>query len=305
MKFYFSLQYKRICRHLQAAGFNSYLGLVLIVLLFFALSYAFFERVPYPQYVYPFLAWSVVNAFGGIQRNEFLKNCFSEKDYPKIRLIENLIAVTPFFLFLIFKQEYLLALSIHPIAAGISCFNKVNRFQVVMPTPFYKYPFEFTMGFRQYYWLFAAAYLLTIISLVVGNFNIGAFCLLFIFLSCLGFYSKPEPLFYIWIHAATPAKFLKQKMGIAVLYSLVLSLPIFLSLLFFYPDNARIVLLFEALGIVYIFTVLLGKYAYYPSEVNVIPMILITLSIFLPPISLAVIPYFYFKAKQNLQYILT
>ncbi len=305
MKFYFSLQYKRICRHIQAAGINPYLGLILILLLFFALSYAFFEKVPYPQYIYPFLAWSVVNAFGGIQRNEFLKNCFSEENFRQIRLTENLIAVTPFFLFLIYQQQYLLALSIHPIAAGISFFNKVNRFQVVMPTPFYKYPFEFTVGFRQYYWIFGITYLLTIISLVVGNFNIGAFSLLSVFLSCLGFYSKPEPLFYIWTHAATPAQFLKQKMGIAVLYSLLLSLPIFISLLFFYPENARIILLFEGLGMVYIFTVLLGKYAYYPSEVNVIPMVLISLSIFIPPISLAVIPYFYFKAKQNLQSILT
>lgn len=305
MAHYFLLQYRRLYRHLQAAGIQPYIGIIGIVLIFFALSEILFQKLQYAAYLYPFVAVSMVNLLGGIERNAFLKNCFSIANYKKIRLVENLIAATPFFIFLIYKQQYVIALSIYPLGVSLSFFNQINRFRIVIPTPFYKYPFEFTVGFRQYYWLFGITYLIAGISVIVGNFNISIFTLLFIFLSCLSFYGKPEPEFYVWIHAAKPTSFLKQKVKIAVLYSLVLSLPLFALLMFFYPENIQIILLVEVLGTMYLLTFLLGKYAYYPSEINLIPGFLITISIFMPPFLVIVIPFLYFRAKRNLQSILT
>ena len=305
MKNYFILQYRRFYRHIKEAKINPYLGYGLMAIFFWGLSYLFFERVPYPQYIYPFIALSLLNLLGGSQRNEFLKNCFSAIDYHKVRLVENLVMTTPFFIFLFYKQEYLAALTLYSIAGILSLFNQINRFQWAMPTPFYRFPFEFTVGFRKYYVLFFLTYVLAVISLFVGNFNMGCFTFILVFLNTLGFYSKPEPNTYVWIHAMNPAAFLKHKMKIGVFYSFALSLPLFVLLWVFYPENLWILLLIEAFGLLCLLTILLGKYAYYPSEVNIIPMILMSLCVFLPPFCLFVLPFFYFKAKQNLQSILT
>jgi hypothetical protein len=41
--------------------------------------------------------------------------------------------------------------------------------------PFYKYPFEFTVGFRTNYFMFFITYFLAIMAIHVDNFNLGIF----------------------------------------------------------------------------------------------------------------------------------
>ncbi|MGB0929695.1 MAG: hypothetical protein ACPGVB_02890 [Chitinophagales bacterium] len=305
MKHYLHLQSKRLYRHLQSAGIHPLIGFSLLLFLFIALSEMLFLKLSFAAYLYPLFPVSLVNLFGKVQRNDFLKSTFSTPNYRKIRIAENLIVTIPFVLFLFFKQEFLIAFVILPIAVGLSFFNQINRFQFVIPTPFYRFPFEFTRGFRQYYWLFGLCYWIAVISTIVGNFNIGIFTLLFVFLSCLSFYGKPESEFYVWVHSAKPSQFLFQKIKICILYASYLSIPILILLAIFYPDKLHIILLAEFLGISYLITVLLGKYAYFPSEINLIPGFLITISLFLPPFLLIVIPFLFLRAKRNLQSILS
>lgn len=304
MKHYLALQFKRFYRHLQSAGIHPIIGFSSLLFLFVALSEMLFLKLSFAGYLYALFPISLVNLFGGVQRNDFLKSCFSTPDYRKIRLTENLIAVIPFVIFLLYRHEFFIAFAIFPIAVGLSFFNQVNRFRFVIPTPFQRFPFEFTRGFRQYYWLFGLCYWIAVISTIVGNFNIGVFTLLFIFISCLSFYGKPESEFYVWVHATTPTRFLLQKIKICILYASYLSLPILVLLSIFYPEQLHIILLAEILGMLYLITVLLGKYAYFPSEINLIPGFLIAISFFLPPFLLVIIPFLFLKAKQNLQSIL-
>jgi len=71
--------------------------------------------------------------------------------------------------------------------------------------------------------------------------------------------------------------------------------------LFFNPENALVVFTAELVGILFVITALLGKYAYFPSEINIIPGFTIAISIFFPPFLLVSLPYFYFKAVKNLK----
>ena len=154
MKYYFLLQFKRLTRFIKESGINPYLGLGLAAILFVSLSYFFFQKVEYAGYIYSVVALGIVNLLGNKMRNDFLKNCFSISAYKKIRLTENILLATPFFLFLIFNHQIIIAFSLLVAAAALSLLNKINQLNFVLPTPFYKHPFEFIVGFRKTYLLF-------------------------------------------------------------------------------------------------------------------------------------------------------
>ena len=300
MKFYFALQYRRLKHYLREIGINPYITFVIVIIVFVLLSNRFFQKIAYAYYIYPFFAIAILNSFGNKKRNEFLKNCFSVNDFRKIRLLENLLVFTPFFLFLLYKQQFIIAFSVYVIGALLSLFNKVNKFNFVIPTPFYKFPFEFTSGFRKTFWIFLLAYMLTYISISVTNFNLGIFPLIITFLTSMSFYFTQESIFFVWINSEKPAGFLWEKIKTAIFYSILISLPISLSLIIFFSDRAFIVMIFEILGALFVVTSLLGKYAYYPLEISLIPGFAIGFSFLFPPLLLVIISYFYSNSKQNL-----
>ena len=304
MKYYFILKIKRLARISKEEGINPYLGLILSILIFTGLYYALFQNTIYAKYIFPIIALLSLNMYGGIERNEFLKNTFSKNNYKKIRIFENLITTLPFSLYLIFEQEFLIALILLAFGIGISSINKINTFQIVLPTPFGKKPFEFIVGFRNTFWLYLISYILTIISVVVGNFNLGAFALILIFLVSINFYTKPEAVFYIWVHSQKPVSFLINKIKIAFIHGLILSLPSAILLFVFYINNAHYLLIIEIIGLLLITTSLLGKYAYYPADINLIQGIILILSIFFPPLLLITIPYLFLRSKSKLEAIL-
>jgi hypothetical protein len=55
------------------------------------------------------------------------------------------------------------------------------------------------------------------------------------------------------------------------------------------------------IGFILIITVILAKYAAYPSEMNLPEGIVIALGLSFPPMLLIFAPYFYFKAIQKLK----
>jgi hypothetical protein len=304
MKYYFLLQYKRLYRLIDENGINPYLVFTVVIFLFVMLSDLLFQKIEYAGYIYLILAFGLINNLGNQLRNDFLKNCFSNIDYKKIRAIENLIIATPFFIFLLYKKLFLLAIVIYAFAVGLSFFNKVNKGSITIPTPFYKKPFEFTVGFRKTFWIFLLAYILAVIAISQNNFYLAVFALMATFFTCIGFYAKPETVFYVWIYSDDTTAFLLKKVKTAIAYSFFLSMPILIFLFIFFPENALIILIAEAVGIFLVITSLLGKYAYFPSEVNLIPGFFIALSIVLPPLLLVILPYFYFKSKKNISSIL-
>tara|TARA_B110000037_G_scaffold178011_1_gene203552 strand:- start:840 stop:1310 length:471 start_codon:yes stop_codon:yes gene_type:complete len=151
--------------------------------------------------------------------------------------------------------------------------------------------------------MFPLAYALTAIAINVDNFNLGIFSMLLISITTLSYYSKPEEEYYVWVHADTTKSFLKKKIIIATKNYILLTIPILIGLLIFYPIKFGLILLFLFIGILFLWTMLLAKYSVFPDEIHLSIGLIIAFTILFPPLILVVIPYLYNKSINNLKLI--
>ncbi len=270
MKNYFQLQYKMLNRKLSELGVHPVIGYLLLLLVFIGLSAYLFYKTDFAPYIYTLIALLFTSKLSEVKRNDFLKNCVGDTRYRKIRILENLAIIFPFAIFLIYKQSYLATSILTSLAALVALLNFKTTYNLTIPTPFYKKPFEFTVGFRNTFFLFFIAYALTAIAVAVDNFNLGVFSLAIIFLSVLCYYLKPENEYFVWSYSLTPAKFLVEKIKTAFIFSLYLCLPVLLVLSIFYVEHLGALLLFTLLGYLYLAAIIMAKYAAYPNEMNVV-----------------------------------
>lgn len=304
MKEYLLLQCRMNNRKLRDAGMPPVLGYVLVLLAFVSLSYYLFSKSQYAQYIYPLLALTLLTPLAETRRCEFLKTTFGDAQYSKLRILENLILVLPFVLFLLYKQVFLLA-GVLPVAAALLALNTYsNSLQYTIPTPFGRKPFEFAVGFRGTFFLYIIAYGLAGIAAAVGNFNLGIFALLMVFAITLSYYGAPEDEYYVWQHSYSPKAFLLMKYKTAVQYATLLSLPAIAILTIAFYTDIHYILRFQLLGYAYIACMIAAKYSAYPNEMNVPQAVLLAFAICFPPVLLIVFPYFVTRALQRLQPIL-
>src|SRR5699024_6280814 len=246
---------------------------LLLAGIFIGLSVSIYERTEFAKYILLILALFLISKCSEIKRNDFLKLCYSEKRYKRIRLIENLLISLPFTLFLIYKGEFICSLLLFFLASTLALLNFKTSLNIVVPTPFSKKPFEFCVGFRKTYYLYFVGYGLTIISIIVDNFNLGIFGLLSIFLIILTYYSKQEKKYFVWNFKRNPDSFVITKMKTGIKYSLALALPIYIALLFFNLQKVAILSLFLIIGLAFIIFIITANYAYYPDEINLVQAI--------------------------------
>lgn len=219
-------------------------------------------------------------------------------------MVENSLISLPFILFLIYKEAYWQGASVLVFAILLSLFQLNSRNSCVIPTPFRRHPFEFTIGFRNTYLLILLTYVISTIGICVGNFNLALSGLVFLVLTCSSFYSKPEPQYFVWVFAMTAKQFIRRKIQIALLYTLLLCLPMVLALSVVYVEHIFVIASILGCGLLFITAALLGKYAQYPSEINLIQGMSLAASIIFPPLLLILIPLFYFKSIKRLNEIL-
>ncbi len=292
-------------RHLKEFGLPPIVGYLLAIILFAGISVFLFYKTEYAAYIYPFFALSSLSLLSETKRNDFLKACFIDKDYWAVRLMENLLMTLPFVLFLGYQQQWLIGLGLLIIGGLMARFQINHQLNYTIPTPFYKYPFEFTVGFRTSIAMFLFAYFLTIMSISVGNFNLGAFALLLIFLTSCSFYALPDSQFYVWIFSSTAKAFLLDKIKIALFYVTLLALPILLSLGYCFPEKIKLLLAFQGVGFIYLCTIVLAKYAAFPRAMNLPETLFIVASVFFPPFLLFTVPFFTKKATKKLSSVLS
>jgi hypothetical protein len=304
MKEYFTLQLRMLNRQLTELGIEPIIGYSVGVFAFVGLSIQFFEKTQYAEYVYLFLALSFVIRLSEVSRNDFLKLCFSKVEYMKLRIIENLIMATPFMAFLIFQNKYLASILLLLSIVFLTTFDFKNKSNFTIPTPFYKHPFEFTVGFRTNFLIFLFAYFLTFMSITENNFNLGIFSLILALIACLNYYVNSEKEFYVWIFSLTPKEFISYKLKNIVQYSTFLCFPIIVSLSIFFSSKIDIILGFQCLGYLFIFTTMLAKYSVFPEKLNIRFGIVFALTVWLPPILLLIIPYLYIQSTKKLNEIL-
>jgi hypothetical protein len=304
MKEYFQLQFRRQIRMIRDFGTNPFFGILVGIGVFIWVSFILFKKVSFPQYFYSFICLVMVSTAGEKSRNEFLQTIFTKNKYHYARLLENAIFATPFFIFLLFKNQPWIASATIVLSGISSFFNSRTKSSFVIPSPFSKRPFEFTIGFRRTFWLLAIMLTLTVISIVYSNFNLGIFCLLGLFLVCLTYYSGQEPVFYVWIYSKTPKEFLKNKIKTALRYSFLMSLFIAIPLAVFNSANIWLILLIVLIGQLNMILIVVGIYSNYPVRLNLIQNIQIAIGILFPPFLLYAIPNLYTQSVRRLNAIL-
>lgn len=234
------------------------------------------------------------------RRTEFLKFTFKDNYFKRIRLLENLILALPFFVFLLFKMEFLVALSLILIAGLTSLIQIKTIGHFTTPTPFSRKPFEFLVGFRKAILIFPLIYLLTGIAVYIGNFNLAIFSLLLVFVVIFNFFSQPEEDYFVWIFNQSPKQFLYSKMRISLFYSCSLILPSLSLLMISYYKEGLIILGFLAIAFLFVIAVIVAKYSAFPKEMGLTQGILIVVSLFFPPLLFFVIPYFFSQSIKQL-----
>lgn len=288
-------------RHISDFGLHPLIGYGISIAGFTALSFYLFSKTEFANYIYIAIAISLIFKLCENKRNEFLKNCFSSDIYYRIRLSENGIVIIPFLIFLIYMQSFTSLLILLLSACILAFINLSNQFQFTIPTPFFKRPFEFITGFRKTFYIIIIAYILAIISVSVGNFNLGIFSLMLVFLTSLSYYTEPETEYYIWIHNLSPGGFLLNKIKTALLFSTLMCLPIIITFAVFFFNNIYIVFGFQVLGYAFLTTIILAKYSAYPGKINIPQTALIALCLYLPAFLIGIIPYFYLQSIKRLK----
>lgn len=298
---YYKLRVKLIGRALKETGISPLFALVIATLLFW-----FFLKNPlidfkYVNYIYLLVPLFLVskNAYY-TEKNKFLRKICSTKEYQFIHLSENILISLPFIVFLIYKGKLYMAAGSALVLILISFLKIHFKTRFVLPTPFGKHPFEFTMGFRKNILFFLFSFMLAILAVYFDNQNLGLFSLLLTFFVASFFYLNPENPFFLWQSNSTGKAFLHEKIKIASYYGVLLSSPIFIILSLFFFDELFKIILIEVVGIGIVNVGLLSKYMVYPQKINLTEALNIALSIIFPPIILFFLPFLYYEAKKNL-----
>lgn len=305
MKAYFNLQLIRITRGFTDHGIAPVLGYLLLVAGFFGLSYYLFTKTTFAPFGYVFVALLLIARLSDLKRTEFIQLCFGKARMKQIRLIENSCAALPFSVFLLYKQQPIFAAGLLCGAVLLALFRFPTLVRVTLWTPFSKRPYEFPQGFRKTYGLLLVIYAITAMGILVNNLNLSVVMIVIVYGLASSFYTKNEPEYFVWVHKKSASAFLRDKLKTAVLFASILALPVLVALLVTYPTNALFIALFLGIGICLLLTLILAKYADYPDEMRIAHAFLLAFAIFLPPLFLGLIPYFYLKAVKQLKPLLS
>lgn len=270
---------------------------------FISVSFYLFETVSYIEYFYFLVACFFVLKLSDERRNDFLKICFSDR-FRTVRITENLIVSSPFAVFLCVKGFFVIAAGLLISAIFFALVEFRGTLSYTLPTPFYKRPFEFTVGFRKTFYLFLGLYLVTFKAVSVNNFNLGIILLMFCFAIIMSYYTKPENEYYVWSYNLNARQFLFEKIKFAILFSTFLSLPIVLILGISFYQNINILFLFILIGYISLIAMIVSKYSAYPSEINLPQGFLLAAGFISPFLFLLLIPYFFIRAIKRLKFLL-
>ena len=274
------------------------MGSLIVFTLLIGILYA---KLSYPSYALGGICLMLIGAYTSKERNDFLKMLFSKTQFIQLRMIEGILTALPFCVVLLLVKEYGLALGLMVIAPVLSLYARLDWSIGAFPTPFGKYPFEFTSGIRKYVLLLVSVVSVFGIGLFVGNFNLALFCLFDVFMCFLPYYAYLEPPFFVWNHRMTPARFLSRKIKEMTLYSLPLPLAMSLLLYGFYPDQWLFILGAFVVGYGVLLTMLLAKYSSYPKPINLPQAILFCMGLGFPPMLVIIIIIFWRKSINRLK----
>lgn len=304
MRYYFDLQYRILHRQLEEFGIKPLYGYILGAACFILLTLYLWSVTSYAPYLYALMGLSLTGLMADPARIAFLRQHFQRHMVVRIRITENLIVVAPFVMGLLCFKAWIPVMGILVVASMLAFPTAPPSVAFVIPTPFYRYPFEFVTGFRKNLLILMMVAGILVMAIRYDNLNLALFTCALVWLIALTFYTASEPAYLVWIHRLQPAKFLWYKIRVAIGYATCLMLPYVIATMLFFQNAIGPLLLIWILGWLYLIAVILGKYAFYPSSMNVPQGIVMMMSFGFPPLLIVLIPYFYRQSLRRLQPIL-
>ncbi|MBP5502471.1 MAG: hypothetical protein J6Y24_06755 [Bacteroidales bacterium] len=302
MRQYFQLQFTMFNRRMRDFGINPVIGYMLLTGLFIGFVKALYYRVEeYAPWILIGACLMAQTTLSQKERSDFLQTTFGKGRKTKIRIVENLIISLPFAVALLLNQCFnqIAIIIILSIVSSLATFK--GNTGIVIPTPFSKRPFEFSTGFRYTFYLIALVYVITVISVSVNNLNLGIATIVAVYIIAASYYSKPEDVYYVWIFAKTPRKFLRLKVLEALKNVSFMALPPIALLTVFYYTEIYLIIIAAFVGTIFLITMVLAKYSSYPDNMGLSVVIMLILALLFPPSVLVAVPYFYYRSINKLK----
>ena len=308
-KHYFSWQFKLFSRSIRQFGLPPSAGYVFLASVVIVLPALLWPQKAYFPWIYAAVGLLATNPLHSNGRIEFLKTCYSKRDFLFLHTTENLMIVLPFCFVLLIHKQFLLTFGLLVIAILIAlaaCWNRKKLNLPPLPTPFSKRLFEFALGFRVSFPLVLFLYYVVLMAIVHDNFNLGIVAVYVIVITCMGYYTTMEPDYYVWLHNDYPKRFLFQKLKTAILQAFALVVVPIVALSAFFSEFIWILLLAVLTGFLNLAIVILLKYKEFPKPFHIGDGLLLAACVICPiypPFVLLPIPltfYLFGKAKQNL-----
>lgn len=308
-KHYFSWQFKLFSRSIRQFGLPPAVGYVFLASVVIVLPALLWPQKAYFPWIYAAVGLLATNPLHSNGRIEFLKTCYSKRDFLFLHTTENLMFVLPFCFVLLIHKQFLLTFGLLVIAILIAlagCWNRKKLNLPPLPTPFSKRLFEFALGFRVSFPLVLFLYYVVLMAIVHDNFNLGIVAVYVIVITCMGYYTTMEPDYYVWLHNDNPKRFLFQKLKTAILYAFALVVVPIVALSVFFSEFIWILLLTILIGFLNLAITILLKYKEFPKPFHIGDGLLLAACVICPlypPLVLLPIPltfHLFGKAKQNL-----
>lgn len=303
--YYLQLQYQRWNRAWEEWGIPPLVGYVVLVLFWGIGSAALFARTAYAPWLYLVIAGIGWGRLSEQHRVDEIERLFGQPNSRYLRFVEQILWTLPFGSYLLYQGAWQWALGAL-LGAVVGAFIKRRGWRAgALPTPFGRYPFEFAVGARQSIWMLLLLYILLLKGVQVENGNLSAVSLGGLWVLICGFYTKPEPLTYVWWHRQSARHFIAYKLSIAIGYSLLLTAPAIGILVWQFGSAYLWALLgISVSGSFFIVLVLLGKYTVFPEPMGIPHLIWLVLCISFPPLLLVLLVVFYRRACANLETLL-
>ena len=308
-KHYFSWQFKLFSRSIRQFGLPPAVGYVFLASVVIVLPALLWPQKAYFPWIYAAVGLLATNPLHSNGRIEFLKTCYSKRDFLFLHTTENLMFVLPFCFVLLIHKQFLLTFGLLVIAILIAlaaCWNRKKLNFPPLPTPFSKRLFEFALGFRVSFPLVLFLYYVVLMAIVHDNFNLGIVAVYVIVITCMGYYTTMEPDYYVWLHNDNPKRFLFQKLKTAILYAFALVVVPIVALSVFFSEFIWILLLTILICFLNLAITILLKYKKFPKPFHIGDGLLLAACVICPiypPFVLLPIPltfHLFGKAKQNL-----
>ncbi len=302
---HFDLQLTRYERASTRFGINPWLSYFIISIIFSVLSVIILLRGSLEQWEYIVPALILMFLISDADRLKFYKKIYSQKIYHQIRLIENFLISIPFILFLILFKAFIPGIALIILTLMASLFSNTVSSSIYLPTPFYKYPFEFAAGFRLSYLFIILLYIIFTIAAVVNNSYLGIFIFVITALSTTFYYQTQEAVYFIWIHKMSSQEFLIHKLKIALSYTFLTTLPMLITSIIIWPSMILWLVLWLIFALLFIASTIMAKYSMYPYIFNLPIALALSISFVIPPFLLVLFPYLFRRAANNLKPILS